>query len=180
MKYFRKLSGEKIYLSPMNPEDAPIYTRWMNNMDMTNNLSTSAVIFSVAAEEQWIRDNQSDYQFAIVRSEDDTLLGNCGIQELNHLNQTAEVGLFIGDEENRGKGYGQEALRLLLGFCFHTLNIHNVMLTVYSFNERAIHTYQKIGFREFGRRHECYYLNGSRYDKIYMELLRSDYLTPSM
>lgn len=175
MKYFRKINGERIYLSPMNVEDAPTYTRWLNDMNMTQNLETSATVLSVPAEEGWIAENQSEYQFAIIRSQDNALIGNCGIQEFNHRNQTAEIGLFIGDEENRGKGYGQEVLHLLLSYCFNVLNIHNVMLTVYDFNRRAIHTYEKTGFREFGRRHECYYLNGTFHDRIYMEILRDDF-----
>ena len=101
------------------------------------------MIMTVEAEEAWIQSMQGKTQFAIIRKEDDTLIGNCGIQEINQIRQCAEVGLFIGEEENRGKGYGQEVLRLLLDFAFETLNLHNVMLRVFAFNERAIHTYQK-------------------------------------
>ena len=78
-----------------------------------------------------------------MRLEDDKLIGNCSIHEIDQLRQCAEVGLFIGDEENRNKGYGKEVLNLLLNYGFDYLNLNNIMLKVFSFNERAINCYKK-------------------------------------
>ena len=90
------------------------------------------------------------------------------------MRQCAEVGLFIGDEENRNKGYGAEALNLLLDYCFDYLNVNNVMLKVFSFNERAINCYRKLGFKEIGRRRQSYYLKGKFYDEVFMDILKSE------
>ena len=90
------------------------------------------------------------------------------------MRQCAEVGLFIGDEENRNKGYGAEALNLLLDYCFDYLNVNNVMLKVFSFNERAINCYRKLGFKEIGRRRQSYYLKGKFYDQVFMDILKSE------
>lgn len=174
MKYYKKLVGERIYLSPMNEADAETYVKWLNDFSVTDGLGTSSRINAVEGEREWLRQNAGAYQFAMVRLEDDQLLGNCGIQGLDHVRQCAEVGLFIGEEENRNKGYGAEALKLLLDYGFDYLNLHNIMLKVFSFNERAIACYKKVGFQEFGRRRQAYYLQGQFYDEVFMDILRSE------
>ncbi len=175
MKYYEKISGKRIYLSPMNIEDAELYTRWMNDSEITDNLGSSTMVFSEEAERNWVEDNSGEYQFAIIERESDEIIGNCGIQAVTHTFQRAELGLFIGDENNRNKGYGKEVLSLLLAYCFDTLNLHNVMLKVFSFNERAIHTYEKVGFKEIGRRREAYYAKGRLWDEVYMDILKDEF-----
>ena len=101
MNYYKKLAGERIYLSPMNVEDAEIYVKWLNDFNVTDGLGISNKVVSLEWEREWITENVNNHQFAIVRLEDDKLLGNCGIHGIDHLKQCAEVGLFIGDEENR-------------------------------------------------------------------------------
>lgn len=177
MKYFKKLVGNRVYLSPMNVEDAETYVKWLNDFNVTDGLGNSCRITSFESEKEWIIKNSSQYQFAIVDLENDKLLGNCGIQGIDQLRQCAEVGLFIGDEVNRNKGYGKEVLHLLLGYCFNYLNLNNVMLKVFSFNERAISCYKRVGYKEIGRRRQSYYLKGKFYDEVYMDILRDEYLT---
>ena len=176
MGYIKKLEGEHIYLAVPKVEDAAIYAKWFSDFDTTDGLGNSAMVVTVEAEEAWIQKIQGSLQFAIIRKEDNTLIGNCQILGVKHIRQWAEVGLFIGEEENRGKKYGQEVLRLLLEFAFGTFHLHNVMLRVFAFNERGIHIYQKIGFREFGRRRESYYAKGRFWDEIYMDILKEEYL----
>jgi RimJ/RimL family protein N-acetyltransferase len=175
MKYYKKIVGERVYLSPMNVEDAEIYVKWLNDFRVTDGLGTSNKVTSLEIEKEWISQNSSQYQFAIVRLEDDKLIGNCGIHGLDQSKQCAEVGLFIGDEENRGKGYGQDVLNLLLDYSFNYLNLNNIMLKVFSFNERAISCYKKVGFKEIGRRRQSYYLKGKFHDDVFMDILRDEY-----
>ena len=110
-----------------------------------------------------------------MRLEDDKLLGNCGFHAIELIRQCADVGLFIGDEENRSKGYGQDVLNLLLDYGFNYMNLNNIMLKVFSFNERAINCYIKVGFKEIGRRRKSYYLKGKFYDEVFMDILREEY-----
>lgn len=175
MKYYEKMSGKRIYLSPMNEEDAEIYTVWMNDKEITDNLGSSTMVFSEEAERGWVEENSGEYQFAIIERESGEIIGNCGIQTVTHTFQRAELGLFIGDEENRNKGYGKEVLSLLLEYCFDTLNLHNIMLKVFSFNERAVHTYRRVGFKEIGRRREAYFAKGKFWDEIYMDILKDEF-----
>lgn len=171
----KKVVGERVYLSPMCVEDAPQYYQWMNDSQITDGLGGSSRVISLDSERKWIEDNAQEPQFAIVRLEDDLLLGNGGLQNINQLHRSAEVGLFIGDETHRSQGYGGEALRLILRFGFKFMNLHNIMLRVFSFNERAIHAYRSVGFRETGRRSECYFLNGTWHDELFMEILEREF-----
>ena len=174
MKYFKKLEGERIYLSQMSVEDTDTYVKWMSDFSVTDGLGSSSRLVSPESEKKWIVENADNYQFAIVRKEDNVLLGNCGLQEINQLHQCAEVGIFIGDEESRSMGYGSEALKLLTDYAFDYLNIRNVMLKVFSFNDRAISCYKKVGFKEIGRRRKSHYLRGQFYDEVFMDILRED------
>ena len=150
MKYFKKIEGERIYLSPINSEDAEKYVYWMNDRTITENIS-------------------------IVKKDTDELIGNCSLMDIDRLNRKCTLGIFIGDEGNRSMGYGTEALKLLLDFAFNFQNMHSVDLKVFSFNERAIKCYEKSGFKRCGTRHDAYFLNGKYHDEITMEILENDY-----
>ncbi len=176
MKYFKKLVGEKVYLSPMNSEDAERYTEWLNDLATTINLSSAPKVISLEAEREFLQSLAKEgYNFAIVRKENDELIGNCGLLSVDQVQQTAELGIFIGEAESRGQGYGSEAILLLLDFAFNLLNLHTVFLRVREFNEKARRVYEKLGFREIGRRRECVRIGGKYYDDIYMDILDREF-----
>jgi len=175
MKYYKKLCGKHIYLSPMSVEDAEKYTEWFSNAEMTDGLGQTANVTSVESEKEWITKNSSSREFAIVLNESDTLIGNCGFNWINTTARSAEIGIFIGDRENRGKGYGSEAVGLLLEFGFNVLNLHSTGLNLFSFNEEAAACYKKCGFKEAGRRRESYFCNGKYYDTILMDILENEF-----
>lgn len=175
MEYVKKLAGERVYLSPMRLEDAEQYVRWLNDPAVTDGLGTTQQVFGPEGERKWLAENEGEFQFAIVRQTDDTLIGNCGIQNIQWQRRSAEMGLFIGDVENRGRGYGKEVLRLLLAFAFDTLGLHSVSLKVFSFNAPAIAAYKAVGFRPAGCRREAYFVRGAWHDELTMDLLESEY-----
>jgi len=174
MKYYKKIIGERIYLSPINKDDAEIYTKWLNDPEVTKNLTLHNSVITLSKEKEMLEKLSEGYIFAIVKN-DDTLIGNIGMHDIDNICRKATLGLFIGDAENRGKGYGSEALRLILEYGFNTLNMHNIMLLVHSDNNQGIACYKKVGFKEFGRRRECVFKNGQYFDEIYMEMLASEF-----
>lgn len=176
MKYFKKIEGERIYLSPMNLEDINKYVKWMNDFSVTDGLGSSSKLTTSLSELTWLENHlkSCEMQFAIILKETDEIIGNCGYFNINYLHQNGEVGLFIGEEENRNKGYGTEALKLIVDYGFNYLNLKNIMLKVYSFNEGAIKAYKKVGFKIIGKRTSNYYLNGKWYDEYFMEILRDE------
>jgi len=83
---------------------------------------------------------------------------------------------FIGEEADRGRGYGAEAIRLILDYGFNTLNLHNIQLHLNGDNAQALACYKKVGFKEFGRRRESKFHSGRYVDQIYMDILDSEFL----
>jgi len=176
MRYFKKIKGDRIYLSPINKDDVEIYTKWLNDIDVSGNLGLYKQLITLNNEEKILdRITSEGHNYAIVLNDSDTLIGNIGFNELENIGRKATVGLFIGEPENRGKGYGAEALRLMLDYGFKHLNLHNIMLHVNSDNEQGIACYKKVGFREFGRRRESVFKNGQYYDNVHMDILRSEF-----
>ena len=174
MRYFKKLSGEKCYLSPISLEDAAQYTEWLNDLDTARTLTIASMNITLHGEKDALERLSQDHTYAIVDSQTDTLLGNCGLLDWNQLHGTAEAGIFIGDEENRGQGIGSEALRLLCGYAFDYLNIKSLFLRVYSFNPGAVRCYEKVGFQKIGSWRSSLEREGKRYDQLLMDLLPED------
>lgn len=176
MKYFPKIKGRNVYLSPMNPDDYEIYTRWINDLSTSIPLGAATIGYSLMKEKEVLEKiSKEDHMFAIVDAVSNEAIGNCSLFDLKQIHGTAELGIFLGASENRNKGYGAEAVELLLNYGFRMLNLHNIKLGVFSFNERGIACYKKCGFREYGRRHEAFRINGRWFDEVHMEILEQDF-----
>ena len=176
MRYFRKMVGERLYLSPLNTDDAEIYIKWMNDKVVAGNFGQYPWVVSSKSEMQWLYESESDVQrYAIVLLDGDVMIGCISLQNIDHLNRNAFLGIFIGEEEQRSKGYGAEAIRLILDYGFNTLNLNNIMLSVDADNDAGISCYKKTGFREAGIRREWKYKDGKYIDKIYMEILAREF-----
>ena len=178
MKYFKKIIGERIYLSPINIEDYEIYTKWLNDIEVCESLGSYAMQLTLDAEKKWLEEFSSkNHNYAMVLHEDDKMIGNIGFADIDNINRTGIVGLFIGEKDYHNHGYGTEALKLILDYAFKTLNLHNVMLFVHSNNQRGIACYKKVGFKEIGRRREAKFINGGYVDVVYMDILASEFLS---
>jgi len=176
MRYFKKMIGERIYLSPMNPDDYELYCAWLNDYEVANNLDTYYQNLSIPAEKKFLESMCADeHHYAIIWKDTDELIGNISLMNVNHRNQTAEVGIFIGPAEYRSQGIGAEAIRLILKYGFQTLNLHNIMLFLHSDNMRGFNCYKKVGFKEYGRRREALFKDGRHVDYIYMDILASEF-----
>ncbi|TYQ18120.1 UNVERIFIED_CONTAM: RimJ/RimL family protein N-acetyltransferase [Acetivibrio alkalicellulosi] len=175
MKYFKKIEGKKLYLSPVNPEDVGIYTKWVNDLSMSIRLGSASNVYSLQQEKSFLESMAKEgHNFAIILKDSDKLIGNGSLFSVNNTYRSATLGLFIGDEENRNKGLGTEALQLLTEYGFKILNLNNIMLQVFEFNKAAIKCYEKAGFRTFGKRTMSCCINGKYYDEYYMEILPKD------
>lgn len=176
MKYFKKLLGDRIYLSPRNIEDVEKFTEWMNDFEVTDYIGRSAQIMSLQGEKKYLEEDANpEATFSIITLNEDKMIGTVGLEKINHINKNATLGIFIGDKEYLSKGYGTEAIRLLLDYGFNYMNLHSIRLSLMSFNERALKCYQKCGFKETGRIRENKFINGNYYDTICMDILKSEF-----
>ncbi len=176
MKYFKKLVGDRIYLSPRTPEDAELFTKWLNDFQVTDYIGRSAEMYTVDAERKYLEENSSNRaSFCMVSLEDDTMFGSVSLEDFDLIERSALFGIFIGDENYRNNGYGTEATRLILDFGFNYLNLHSIRLSVFANNERAIACYKKCGFKEVGRFREKKYVNGKYIDIVLMDILEHEF-----
>jgi RimJ/RimL family protein N-acetyltransferase len=103
------------------------------------------------------------------------LIGTCGLWHFNLHAQTCHLGISIGDRELWGRGYGREAIGLLLDYAFRVRSFRKVSLTTSGTNERAIRCYRACGFVEEGRLREQLWVNGGYVDEIQMGILRDEW-----
>jgi RimJ/RimL family protein N-acetyltransferase len=178
MTYYKKLVGEKCYLSPCRLDDAEKWAEWFNDLAVTLPLGDEAYTPSTSgSEREAIEDiiKSKAHIFTIVDLAGEIPLGRCLLFNVDHVNRSAMLGVLIGEKTYWGKGYGHEAVKLLLDYGFNLLNLHSIMLGVFSFNERAIRSYQKVGFKEIGRRRQARVVGGHKFDVIFMDILADEF-----
>ncbi|MFX0033802.1 MAG: GNAT family N-acetyltransferase [Candidatus Hodarchaeota archaeon] len=169
--------SERLKLAPLKREYIESFLKWLNDPEITQYL-TGYRPLTQDMEEDWfdnLKKRENAIIFSILLKDNQKLIGNCGIEDIHWVNRSATCGLFIGDKENQGKGYGPEALRLLLDYGFSTLNLNRIDLKVYEFNTRAIKCYKKVGFIEEGRKRQATFKNGKYYDDIVMSILHEEW-----
>ena len=132
-------------------------------------------------EREWIRSmneqmsKRRGFTFAIEKTASGNMVGSCGLHDIDWLSRGSILGVAVYPKDNWEKGYGTEALQLLIDFGWTHLNLRRIELSVHSHNPRAKHVYEKLGFREYGTAHKKYYMGGRYVDTHYMELFREDY-----
>jgi len=173
--YFKKIVGKKCYLSPIDVNDVEIFTEWVNDMEVLKYFDLYPLTISLENEREMITNLSKEHNYSIINLETNEMIGNCGFVNVEHINQTAEVGIIIGNKTYWNKGYGTEALSLLIDFGFKALNMHNIMLRVYENNKGAVRCYEKIGFKTMGIRREALHRDLMKQNVIYMDILSKDF-----
>ncbi len=173
----RLFHGTKVRLTGRRPDDAAIMAAWMED-DFYPRLVDTDFARPVSADSLAARESDADashVSFRIRTVADDRLVGFCALFNIEWNNRSATLAIGIGKAEDRGKGFGAEALQLLLRYAFMELNLHRLSLDVISYNEPAIRAYRRAGFKEEGRMREAVYREGKRYDRLIMGLLKSEW-----
>lgn len=171
--------GELVGLREYRQSDIELAYKYMNDLDVLLNLSFDIPYpMTLEREQEWFDSqlkNNDTYNFAIESLEDSIYIGGCGINKYDWKNGTAEVGIFIGNQQFRGRGYGTDAMKVLIDFIFQHTNINRIQLSTFSFNERAYKSYLKCGFKEEGRLRQRIFRYGEYHDEILLGLLREEY-----
>lgn len=171
--------SDRIYFKKMTPEDVDIYHRWRNDMEVMRSTSPFLDIYDFEETKEFVNKiilgSNSSKSYIIVEKKSDTPIGITPLINIDYKNRNAECIIDIGDKNFWGKGYGTEALRLLLDYAFLELNLHRVSLRVFSFNDKAIKLYEKIGFKKEGESRESIFRDGKWHSIIHMGILQSEY-----
>ncbi|HNX37303.1 MAG TPA: GNAT family protein [Candidatus Cloacimonadota bacterium] len=179
MKYFRKLLGEKCYLSPVSLDDAEKYTEWVNDLEIGQFVLFSAANLDINAERETLRKLMQDsVMFAIVEKDTNKVIGNCGLHQINEVHRRATFGIFIGEKTYWNQGIGTEATSLIVDYGFNIMNLNNISLEVVAYNQRASRCYEKVGFKHIGTRRSYVYMAGAYHDVLLYDLLASEFSSP--
>ena len=175
------LSGKLVRLVALDPEKAgPLWASWRQDSEFDRLLDMDpAVLHSARATKQWIEDHLESwlkYEFTIQTLEKNRDIGFIGLEGNMATHADAFVGIGIGEKDFWGKGCGTEAMQLVLQYAFLELNLHRVSLDVFEYNQRAIASYEKAGFKMEGRLRQTVLREGKRWDLLYMGILREEWL----
>ena len=151
--------GQLVRLTTMNPEtDAELVARWNRDSEYLRSLDSEALHLLPAKKikEELEREiERSDgFVFMIHTLADDRPIGFIELDGIRWTHGDAWVGIGIGEREDWGKGYGTDAMRVLLRYAFAELNLHRVSLDFFEYNVRAGRSYEKAGFVVEGRKRQ--------------------------
>jgi RimJ/RimL family protein N-acetyltransferase len=171
-------TGKLVQLVTINKEkDAELWAKWNIDSDYTRLLDVGpSYLYPRKQIETWIEEiDDGSCEFAIHAIQEDKVIGDVGLGDFDRAAGTAWVGIGIGDMDFRGKGYGTDAMQIILRYAFEELNLHRVNLSVFAYNKRAIRSYEKCGFKYEGLMREFIYKEDKRWDLWNMGILHSEW-----
>jgi RimJ/RimL family protein N-acetyltransferase len=174
------VEGDLVALGPLRRELLPLYTRWINDPAAARTLGAFLPV-TLEGETKWYDEwatLEKIVPFTIYARPELKPIGTASLFDVDHRNRAAVFGIFVGDPEYRGRGYGTETTRLVLDYAFTAVGLHNVMLTVFDLNPAGIRAYEKAGFKEFGRRKESQRIGGELRDEVFMQCLSTEFESP--
>jgi RimJ/RimL family protein N-acetyltransferase len=172
------LYGKIIMLRPINKDDTEAMWEAVNDQE-SNRFTGTQTTFTKAQITQWcetVSSKEGRIDLAIVPHEVNEYVGEVVLNNIDEDNKSANFRIALRGKDYFNRGWGSEAAGLILEYGFITLGLHRIELEVFSFNPRALHVYEKLGFKHEGVRREVLCWDAQYYDAITMSLLRPEYL----
>lgn len=170
------LKGEKVVLRPVEREDIKVLYALESNVDLVILGNGHWVPEPLAAwEKNYEKRLEDEEQTFFAITVEGVVIGTIGLHHRNRRNSTSEFGIGINHPDYVGKGYGRDAIQVLLRWAFQVQNYRRIWLTTTSNNPRAIKAYEACGFVHEGRLREHVFMNGEYVDMIQMGLLRREW-----
>jgi len=170
------LKGEKVILRAIERDDLKRLHELSHNVDLSTLAGGSWEPRSLAAvEKEFDKDleDKDKHYFVIVVEE--KVIGDIGLHHVDRLSNCTSFGIAILEPEYLGKGYGRDALGVLVEYAFRLQNFRRMWLETHGNNERAVRSYKACGFVEEGRLREHVFSDGAYIDTLLMGLLRSEW-----
>jgi RimJ/RimL family protein N-acetyltransferase len=168
------LLANRITIGPLIPEDSSLLFCWANDVAAAR-LDCAYRPVDMMTHQQWwngLGKDPTKVVFAIRKTTEPFIIGYVQIAGINLVHRSAELGIRIGAEKDRGHGYGKEALALAVEFCWSHLNLNRLQLIVFKHNERAISAYRSTGFKKEGLLRKAAFIDGAWVDVVLMAALR--------
>ena len=178
------LLGHKTRLRAVEREDLPLLTSWFNDPATRSTLASYRPL-SLADEARWyegVLQSQTDQVFCIDATDGTApprTIGSCGIHHIDWKNRGCLVGILVGRAEDRGRGYGTDAMRTLARYAHGELGLVRVELEVFPTNTAAVKSYAKLGFKAEGTLRHAYFRDGRFQDLVLMSLLPGELKEPA-
>ena len=166
--------GAGIYLRPITWEDTELILKW-RNADSVRKHFIYQEPFTREGHENWIRtmiDTGMAVQMILCSLTEDRPIGSVYIRDIDRVHNKAEYGIFIGEKDALGRGYGTRAAKLMIRYGFETLGLHKLMLRVLAENIPAIKSYEKAGFVREAYLKDEVFLDGQYKDVVYMAVIK--------
>jgi RimJ/RimL family protein N-acetyltransferase len=175
------LRGNLVHLTREEPEIlARLESQWSADSEYSRLLDWDpARRFSAKSAQKWIEkqyESDDNYFFAIRTLADERIIGIIGLDGIRWTHGDTFVGIGLGEREYWGKGYGTEAMKIILRYAFTELNLRRVTLDVFEYNQRGVRSYEKAGFAYEGRERGTILREGRRWDLLFMGILREEWL----
>lgn len=174
-----RIEGRLIELRHHTPANLPTVLRWYADAEIARLTRYSTRPMATEEVERFFQSrllSTESVAYGIHVRPSGRIVGLTTFSALDPDNGSVLFHITIGERDAWGHGYGTEAARLMLWLAFERIGLHRVGLTVFSFNERAIRSYQKVGFRIEGRLREAIERDDRRWDEIQMGILREEWL----
>lgn len=172
------LRGEHVALTPLMVDDLPVMFGWINDREQVL-LNAPYRPVGEAQHKAWfdaIQQQKDAVFFGIRLLKRGNLIGTCQLHSINSVHRTAELQIRLGEAGERGRGYGTEAVRLLLDFAFKDLNLNRVHLHVFATNGMALRVYEKVGFVREGLLRKAAHIDGEYVDVVVMGIVREEHV----
>jgi len=174
------IKGNLIGLRALEKEDLFALRDWRNISSFRKNFREVRELNMVNQENWFNRTNNSpnDFMFIVERLEDKKLLGACGLLYINWIIRSADFSFYIGHDEAYidDKGYAQEAVKLLIEYGFHSLNLHKIWMELYEFDTSKINFFtQEFKFTKDGVLRDNCFEGGKFWNSGLYSLLSNEY-----
>ena len=172
------IKGEKVYLRSTASEDLPAFAEWESKpyVQAYFTMNYDRDLKEITDEIEGRADDPGCMDLTICALEDDRLLGRIYISAINDHYDSMDVSrIYVGDPEERGKGYGEDALKCAMDLGFNHMGMERITLDYVNGNDAAHSMYLKLGFKDEGRMRHAGKKNGGYVDLNLMSLLREEY-----
>ena len=166
------IKGEKIYLRPILKTDIKHLNDWKNDEEVYKFLGGGFMPISIDQQEKWldsIIDMNGNNKRFIICNKQDSPIGMVGLYDINWIHRTCEIGIYIGDKDSHGSGFGREACTLIEKFAKEYLNIRKIRLNVVFDNDTALKMWNALGYKKVGELIEERFIKGEYHNLVIME-----------